>query len=195
MNHFSKVVGVILHPVVLSLIGVFIIVYKSKVSIEDAIFWTFLSGLFSLIIGIFVIVGVRKGFFNNLDVSNQKQRIILYPFVILVVILFGLLVYFVNGPSVLIQASIIFSASLMLLDLINSKIKASVHVASVSALSTGLIALYGLYFIPVFLLVPFSAYARIKGKRHTLKEAVVGALCGVILTVAGIFIVQLIEKI
>jgi hypothetical protein len=193
MISFAKIIGIILHPVVLALTGIFVIVQKNSQSLTEAIYWTFLSGLFSLIIGAFVLFGVKKGFFNNFDVSNQKQRVILYPFVILIVVMFGILVFATKGPVILIQSSIIFSLSLMLLDLVNSKIKASIHVASVSALATGLVLLYGLQYLPAFLLVPISAYARVTGRRHTLSEVIVGAVCGVLLTLGGVYIVQLLK--
>lgn len=190
MNFFSKFFGIILHPVLMCLIGVFIVVEQSTKSSSSAMIWTFISAIFALIVGLFVLLGVVKGFFNNFDVSNRKQRIILYPFVVVVVILFGLFVFLINGPEVLILASILFAASLILLDIINSKIKASIHVASVASLATGFVITFGISYLWVYFFVFLSAYARIVGKRHTKKETIVGALCGVVLTILGIFIVK-----
>lgn len=191
MKLFSQIIGIVFHPVLLSLLGVYLIVHSSTQNFQVAVYWTIISTFFAFLIGIFVYIGVRKGFFNNLDVSNRKQRVILYPFAIFVIILFGIFVFIVKGPFVLIESCIVFTISLLLLDLINSKIKASVHVASVAALVTGIITIYGYKYIPFYLLVLLSAYARIVGKRHTVNEAIVGAFCGILLTVIGIFVVQL----
>lgn len=193
MKFFGKLLGVILHPVVLVLTGVFIIVQGATGRVDEAIYWTILSSFFAFVIGAFVFIGVKKGFFNNFDVSNRKQRIILYPFAILVISLFAIYVYIVKGPSILISVSAFFVVSLAILDLVNKKIKASIHVASVAALSTGFILIYGLNYLLILLLIPLSAYARVAAKRHTVREVIVGAFFGIFLTLAGVYVVKLIS--
>lgn len=192
VKNIAKTTGVILHPVVLALFGVFLIVYNSTNDFQKAIYWTGLSSIFALIIGAFVMLGVNQGFFNNLDVSNRKQRVILYPFAILIVILFGIFVILTKGPLSLIAASVIFIIALLVMDLINHKVKASVHVASVTAFCTGIVFVYGINLLPVVALVPVVALARIVEKRHTLKEVIVGGFCGFALTMLGIYVVQFI---
>lgn len=191
MQLFAKTLGVVLHPVLLVLIGVFIVVQSTTGLVEEAFYWTLLSALFSLIVGVFVFFGVRKGFFNNFDVSNRKQRVILYPFAILVVLLFAFFVYLTRGPAVLITGSALFVIALAIFDIVNRKIKASIHVAAVAALSTGFLLLHGLNYSLILLLIPLSAYARVAGKRHTVTEVVVGAFFGVALTLGGVYIVKL----
>lgn len=192
MKNLAKIAGIIFHPVLLSLVGVFLIVYTSANDLQKAFYWTGLSSIFALIIGAFVMLGVNQGFFNNLDVSNRKQRVILYPFAILVVILFGFFVFLSKGPFSLIAASAIFIAALIVLDLINHKVKASVHVASATAFCTGIVYLYGMMFLPVFILVLIVGIARIVEKRHTVKEVIAGGLSGLGLTILGIYVVQFI---
>src|SRR3989344_111525 len=143
MKRFANIVNLVLHPITLTLPGVFLIVYQSTKDPSTAFLWTMLSVIFSGIVSLFVLYGVRRGFFNNLDVSNRKQRIILYPFIIVVVIFFIGFVYFLNGPSVLIKASALIIIALLILDLINMKIKVSGHVAVVSSLVVGLLYSYG----------------------------------------------------
>lgn len=192
MKQFAKVVTAIIHPVTLMVPAVFIIVYKNGESPSTAFVWTFIALLFSAIVGGFVLHGVKRGFFKDLDVSVRKQRIILYPFVIGVVFLFMILVLLAHGPKVLEYSSIIFMIALIILDFINRKIKASVHVAAISALVVGFIFIYGGWAILSLLLIPLVGWARVVLKRHTVKEVVVGAGCGIILSILGIVIVQLI---
>lgn len=193
MKLFPKIINVILHPVTITIPGVFLIVYKNTGSINDGFWWTFISLIFSAIVSLFVLYGVRKGFFTNLDVSNRRQRIILYPVIILVVILFSGFVYLVQGPKVLIEASLLIIASLIILDIINTKIKVSGHVGVVSAFVTGLVYAYGGISFFALALIPLVAWARIVEKRHTLQETIVGALSGIVLSLLAIFIVQLIK--
>lgn len=191
MESLAKVINVVLHPVTLTLPGVFLIVYQSTKDLNSAFLWTMLSVIFSGIVSLFVLYGVKRGFFNNFDVSNRKQRIILYPFIIAVVMFFIGFVYFLNGPSSLISASVLIIVALLILDFINMKIKVSGHVAVVSSLVVGLLYSYGNIAIFSIFLIPLIAWARIVERRHTLKETIVGAVCGILLSVLALYIVQL----
>jgi membrane-associated phospholipid phosphatase len=190
MKSFAKVVNVLLHPVIVTIPGVFLIVYKSTAEIQLALFWTFVSIFFSSTIGLFVMYGVKKGFFTNLDVSNRKQRIILYPFIIAVVLLFVGFVYIVHGPKVLVDASILIILALIILDTINTRIKVSGHVGVLSAFVTGFAYSFGGVSYLSLLLIPLIAWARITEKRHTLKETIVGAICGIGFTLLAIIVIQ-----
>lgn len=190
MLFFANTLTWILHPIVLVIPAVYLLTFNATGQTNTAIYWTLVSIIFSAIVSAFVLVGVAKGFFNNIDVSNRKQRVILYPFSVAVVLLFALYVYINNGPRILILAAILFVVALVTLDIINTKVKASVHVASVSALIMGIIYLYGGVSYLLLLLIPLVAWARIVQKRHTIKETIVGAICGIVLTITAINIVQ-----
>lgn len=190
MKLFANIIATILHPATLILPAVFLIVYKSAGGFHNALFWTFVSLIFTVAVGAFVLYGVKKGFFSDIDVSVKKQRIILYPFVVFITLLFTAVIYMFRGPSALIIASLLFIAALVILDVINIRIKASVHVASVSAIVIGIIFLYGGITFWMLALIPLVAWARIYNKRHTLKETIVGAACGIGLTLIAISVVQ-----
>lgn len=192
MKFIPKAVNVALHPVVITIFGVFLIVYKNTNNFVASIYWTFNSLIFMAMVALFVVYGVRKGFFNNLDVSNRKQRIILYPFIIAVVILFSAFVIVFNGPDVLVDAGVLIIIALVLLDIINTRIKVSGHVGVVSAFVTGLVYAYGGLALFSFFLVPLIAWARIVERRHTFKETLVGAICGITFSYVAISIVQLV---
>lgn len=192
MKRLARIVNVVLHPITLTLPGVFLIVFQSTKDLNSAFLWMLFSVIFSGIVSLFVLYGVKRGFFNNLDVSNRKQRVILYPFIIAVVMFFIGFVYLMHGPSSLIKASVLIILALLILDLINTKIKVSGHVAVVSSLVTGLVYAYGSVAFVSILLIPLIAWARIIEKRHTLKETAVGALCGITLSLLAIYIVQFI---
>ncbi len=193
MKLLANIVAYLLHPVTLTLPAVFLIVYTSTSDFNLSLYWTFLSVVFTGIISFFVLFGVKKKFFNNIDVSNRKQRVILYPVVIAVVLLFALFVYFQNGPRSLVYASCMFVAALIVFDIVNTRIKASIHVAAVASLVTGVVYHYGSSAYLLVLLIPLMAWARIVEKRHTLQETIVGGVMGVLFSFIAIFIVQFIR--
>jgi membrane-associated phospholipid phosphatase len=193
MKLLANIVAYTLHPVTLTIPAVFLIVFISTHNANLAFYWTFVSLVFTGVISTFVLFGVKKGFFNNIDVSNRKQRIILYPVVIIVVLLFGFIVYSLNGPRSLVYASCMFVAALILFDVVNTKIKASIHVASVASLVTGVVYHYGGISYLLIFLIPLMAWARIKEKRHTLRETIVGGIMGTVFSFIAIYIVQFIR--
>lgn len=190
MKLFANIVTWILHPIVLSFPAVFLIAYEAHGNLSEAFIWTCVSVLFSLLIIGFVLIGIKRGIFTNIDVSNRKQRVFLYPFAIIVVLLFGVIVYLFNGPYTLTAASICFVLGLIILDLINRKIKASIHVASVAAGVTGVVMAFGGFTYLLFLLIPLTAWARVVEKKHTPMETIVGACAGVSLTFVFITIAR-----
>lgn len=192
MGIIATIINIVLHPIVLSIPAVFLITLQTTDNISTSYYWTFLSFIFSGIISLFVFFGVAKGFFANLDVSNRKQRIILYPFSGVVVLLFALFVFTQDGPVSLVYSSIFFVIALIFLDVINRKVKASIHVAAVSSFVIGVIYVYQGASIFLLMLIPLIAWARIIQKRHTLIETIVGAISGICLTVISIYIVQLV---
>jgi len=193
MNLLANIFGWVLHPVLLTVPAVFLISYYSTGDIQASYYWTVVSLIFTAIVSIFVLIGVRRGFFNNIDVSNRKQRVILYPFSVVVVLCFAFFVYVQKGPVALVLSAILFVFALIVMDAINTRIKASVHVAAVSAIVIGLVFMYGGFAYWLVLLIPMVAWVRIYKKRHTLRETIVGAICGASFTLGAIYIVQLLQ--
>jgi hypothetical protein len=87
-----------------------------------------------------------------------------------------------NGPPVLFLAGCGVVVSIVAISLVNMKTKASVHVATVTALIFIVSILYGDVFLFFLLFIPLIIWSRVITKRHSLKEALMGGLVGVLLT-------------
>lgn len=190
MKLLANLITLILHPLILALLAVFLIVLRETGNVDTAFLWTCISVFFAAVISAFVLFGIKKGFFTNIDVSVRKQRVILYPFAAAVMLIFVFVLLFFNGPKFLLVGLVAFIISLGILDVINRKIKASIHVATVSALAVGIVEMFGLVAIPVLFAIPLVAWARVLEKKHTPKETIAGFLSGSILAIVGIFVVQ-----
>lgn len=191
---FAKLLSTILHPLILPVIAVFLVTQKEVGNVTLALYWSFLVVLFALVTAGFLLYGIKKGFISNFDVSVRKQRVIIYPFVTTMAMIFIGILYFLKGPQILQFGSIALVISLIILDFVNTKIKASIHVASVASLALSLSVIYGTWFYLFLLIVPLIAWSRVVMKRHTPRETVVGAICGFVLTLITIFIVQLVKS-
>ncbi len=78
----------------------------------------------------------------------------------------------------------------IIFEMVNKKLKASIHVAAVSAFLCVLALLYGGLFLFLPLLIPVIAWSRIHMKRHTFSEAVVGGSVGVGITIIIYLVVE-----
>ncbi len=190
MIKLAKFITFIFHPMVLVAPAVFFIILGSGGDYYLALLWSGITLVFELIVASYILLGIKKGFFSNFDVSKRKQRIYLFPFIILIGAVFFLSLLILNGPKVLLLAISYFIVALVIISLVNLKIKASIHVGSITAALISSIFFFGPIFTPVLVLIPIMAWARIIEKRHTLREAIVGFILGTILAFLGIIIVQ-----
>lgn len=142
------------------------------------------------IVFLFELYGVRKGFFSDLDVSKRKQRRPLFVFVLLMVIIFMLGIIYYKGPSELLIGGVYMIAGIAVFILVNKQIKASVHVASLSAFFISMGLLFGGLFYLGLLCIPLIAWSRVVLHRHTVSEVIVGASLGISLPVVVYLVIQ-----
>lgn len=190
MSIFAKLINFILHPIILIVPSVFFIITVTGGNIKTALLWSSIALSFVLFITFYILIGIKIGFFSNFDVSKRKQRIYLFPVILLAgaAFLFSLIIF--NGPRSLLFTLIYFLISVTILALVNLKIKASIHVGSITAATVGVVYFFGDKYLFLFLLIPIMAWARINQKRHTLKETIVGFSLGFLLAILSIFSVQ-----
>ena len=122
----------------------------------------------------------KKGTYTNFDVSDQQQRKGFYPFAITLFVVLLLVFWVFDFPKEVISKSLVFFGMVLLMALINLRLKASMHAGiafyiAVSVFSIGL--------LPGMLLLGFAmliSWSRLKMKRHTLLELIVGGFIGIV---------------
>lgn len=191
MKLFAYFISFILNPFIVGLVGAFVLVFRTMgYDSVYALKWTFFSFVFFSICVSFILFGRLKGFFSDIDISNKKERVILYPFLIIVTVLFLISIRIFGGPWILYYAVIGALIGFAIGGLVTPYIKASGHVATITAFVIPFVLRYGGLFYLMLFLIPLVAWARIIEKKHTLPETVVGGIIGGILTIGVYFIVQ-----
>ena len=182
MTSLAQVISFLFNPVMMLVFVPLFLVYKTTGDVILAFAWTVYTMIFLIAISFFVIYGVHKKIFTDLDVSVRKQRPTLFivGLVMAVVYLWGL--SFLNGPKILTFVTIGFIAGVLIMAVINTKLKVSFHVSTASALLFALAIVYQGYYYLTLLLIPAIAWARLRIKRHTLPETIVGAFLGILLS-------------
>ena len=179
----ARFISFIANPIFIILPIPYYLVHRVTGNTLYALQWTLFSALFMAIVGGFVWINVKRGRFSDLDVSKREQRPLLFLACLVISLWYMVGLILLKGPLVLffLTASIIFS--LIVISFINTEIKASIHVATISAVLTALSIMQGGVNLPILSLIPIIAWARMKIHRHTLSETVVGGVTGCLLTV------------
>ena len=181
MNLFARIISFISNPVLLSIPFSYALVFKSREDFLYALAWTFVSILFASLVGVFVVLAVRQGIFSDFDISKRQERTPVFIFTCLLSVLYFLIVFLLNGPRVLLIALGALLLGVIIADIINRKIKASIHLAVFSSFSVIMGILYGGIFWALLLIAPLVAWSRVKLKKHEPLETIVGGLVGIII--------------
>ncbi len=186
----ARIISYISNPLIIMLPTPFLLV--DKVSNNDiyALKWTIFSYVFIGMVALFVTIEVLFRIFSDFDISKKEQRPIFFSFVGLITFFYLLALFVLNGPKILFVAVFAAMAGLIAMDIVNKWIKASVHVAAISAFILSLGIIYGGLYMLGLLIVPLIAWSRVKTKKHTPMEALAGGTVGILVTI----IVYIISK-
>lgn len=190
INQTARFISLLFHPFIISVIATFLIVFKGTSSLIASLEWSLVAGIFTFTVFIFEYYGIKKGYFSNFDVSRRRQRAPLYTFVIVTLLVFILMLIVLRGPMQLIIGATCLTVSLLILSLVNMKVKASIHVAGISAFLLSMGIIYGGYVYLAMFLIPLVGWSRVKIHRHTIPEVMIGGGLGIFLTLLSYLVVQ-----
>ncbi len=180
MFRIAKMISFLGHPLIIGILYVMLMGFK-KLPPETAIL---ISGL---IVGIVLIpitlhnwLKSKNGSYTNFDVSDQKQRRGFYPFAIGLFTLVLILFYSMQLPRDVIWSTGLFLILLLLMAILNYKIKASLHGAIAFYIA---INLFEFGYAPGMFMLVFAlmiTWSRWQMRRHAFTELIVGGLLGII---------------
>lgn len=182
-NFIARTISTLFNPFLVLPPTLYLLIDKAANNDIYAFKWAIFSFIFMSIVGIFVAFGVILGIFSDMDVSKREERPLLFAFMGIVTILYLISLIAFNAPKVLLIVVFALCLGLLLIAIVNNKIKVSLHVATVSSFISFIAIVYGGIFLFAFLIIPIIAWSRVKIKRHTLLEAVTGGILGIALTV------------
>lgn len=182
---FAQIISTILNPIILLSPAPYFLVLRSTNNYELSFFWEVVSLIFILVFSFFILIGVEKKMFSDLDISKRKQRPLLFTFAIGLTAIYTVFLYFLSAPKILFIAIFTLILELVIFELVNRTTKASLHVGTVSAFATSLFIVYDGIFALAFLLIPLVAWARIASSNHTKQQTAIGATLGILITLVS----------
>ena len=181
MHTLARVISLVFYPLFIINLLPLLVLSKATGNSMEGLFWSCYSLTFSFLMGVFIYIGVKRGFFSDIDVSDKSQRGLLYRGAFILLVLFVVGLFLLHAPSemfTLVSGALI---SLIALRILTKYTKASIHTATTSAFSLLVGFLYGGVFHLLVLLIPVIIWARVKTGRHTFQQTLAGALIGILI--------------
>ena len=132
-------------------------------------------------IGIRTLWGVRKGTYTNLDVSDQGQRQKWFIATTLLLLVVTVIIWLTNQDRTLRLAVTCALVLLVTAQVVNTRVKASMHLAFHVFLGFLILHFNVIAGIVFLMFAPLLAWSRIHLKRHVWKEIIVGVILGAVL--------------
>jgi hypothetical protein len=188
MQKSAKIISILGHPL---LFGIAYVVFMSFNNLERKTAFL-VSSLVIFLVALPIIWNnwkkMRSGEYTNFDVSDRKQRMGFYPFAISLFTLLLLSFWFLGFPNEVIRQTLVFFVMILIMALVNLKIKASMHAGIAFYI---VMNIFGFGFLPGIIILIFAlavTWSRLEMKRHDFKELLIGALIGVVFGGIGLFV-------
>ncbi len=182
LKFIAQFISTVLNPIFLISPIPYLLVLKTTNNHDLAFFWEVISLIFILIVSVFILIGVEKKVFSDLDISKRTQRPLLFTFAIGLSAIYTIILYFLKAPNILFVVVFTLILGLIVFEMVNRITKASIHVGTISAFAASVSLVYGGIFYLTFFLIPLVAWARIKTHNHTKQQTVIGAVLGILIT-------------
>ncbi|MHB8595865.1 MAG: phosphatase PAP2 family protein [Ktedonobacteraceae bacterium] len=181
----ARYVSNILAPSTISLPFVLLVSLYHSRSTTSALLFACLT-LFFLTLGpmVYILIGVRKGWLSDVDVSRRTERAGPFLFGITSVALGFVLLRYVNAPKNLETLLLITTISGVIMLIVTLWWKISIHASSLAGAATMLTVLYGAAMLPTFLLLILVSWSRVVLRRHTTAQVIAGSLLSIALSVS-----------
>ena len=172
-----------LAPSTISLPFVLLVSLSHSRSTISALLFACLT-LFFLTLGpmVYILIGVRKGWLSDVDVSRRIERPGPFLFGITSVALGFVFLRYVNAPKNLETLLLITTISGVIMLIVTLWWKISIHASSMAGVATMLTALYGAIMLPTFLLLILVSWSRVVLRRHTTAQVIAGSLLSIALS-------------
>ncbi len=189
MKLVAKGISYVFEPVFFFLSMPFLIVYKQTQNAEYALKWEIFSAFFIVVGTLFIIYGKQTGLFSDYDVSKKEQRHIMYLVLFLLGLVYLSASIFFKGlffPLSIITVGIVLGV--VIFELVDYYLKASVHAGVITAWVVSMGILYGdIALFATVWMIPVMSWARISLKKHTPNEVITGIIIGTGITLGTFF--------
>jgi len=173
----AKITSTILNPFLVGLALIVLLAFESTSSVAEAIKWSLISLVFSilpvLVVILYLLYNER---IEGLSIKVRQQRGKIYLLASACAVVSCVVLLYLGAPSLLVACFVAGLSAVVIFMFINLWWKISVHTALVGGSVTVFIFLYGLAGAISVVLLPVVTWSRLELKHHTLAQVTVGAI-------------------
>ena len=180
----AKLISAVFHPLLTPAVAFLMLITTNEhLNLAEKVTSTVLAVSFACV---FPFVSIwyllQKGTIDSVDVGEREQRP--WPLTLASINYFlgFLLLSYVQAPELAQGLMFCYASNTLVVALITSWWKVSVHTTAMSGPLVALTYSLGPWVLPFFLLVPLVGISRVVLNRHTVGQVTVGALLGLVLT-------------
>lgn len=176
----AKYISIVGHPFVTIPVFLLIILFvREDIDNAKTLATMIIGGIFAPI-SLVTYIRVKRGKYTNLDVSDRRQRQRWFMLTTTLILIVTALLW-ITEQDILISIALTVSLFLMIVSqLLNTMIKASMHTAYHTYLGFVIFYLNSWIGVAFFLFLPFLAWSRVYLKRHTKPEIMAGLGLGIL---------------
>ncbi|MBU2563709.1 MAG: hypothetical protein KJ568_04590 [Actinobacteria bacterium] len=183
MNKFAKALSYIFDGTIISIPILIIICLVLVDNTTRALGWAVLCLTFAMIIPyLYIRILIRKKVLDDLHISNKEGRIKLLIITIISNIIGFSILYILKAPLFLEAMFLIVIISTIIFGIITYFWKVSAHTAWITFMVITFNILFGKWMLFLLPLIPMVGWARVKIKRHTVKQVISGSIISFITT-------------
>jgi len=181
-KNIAHVVSVLGHPLLTIPLYVALVMFGSE-DFKRASLNTFLIiGCVFIPVTVWLYIKSRNGSYTNFDVSDRKQRKSVFVFIIPILSIVTYILYKSDQASHVWQSMLFGLILLFILQVVNFRIKSSMHVSLNIYLSFLIMTVNYPVGIIVLLLTAPIGWSRVALGRHSLKEVLSGTIIGLLVS-------------
>ncbi len=174
----ERIISIIFHPSISTFLGfliIFLTICRNYFALFDIVlFFSFLPFLITLVMK-------KLGKISDLFVSKREERgkVII---IALLGYLLGSIILNLNSSPIFFYLSVAYIVNTIVILLISMRYKISIHVATITAISTALVVILGIKFMFFYVLAVIVGIARVRMKAHTIDQVLSAFILSTIIT-------------
>lgn len=182
---FASVVALVAHPVVIGTLGLLTVVSNTLIDpIQQLNYLALLALLTFAPAALYLFVHFKGNVGEMLELIEREARLVPYILMILGAIGAIIVLKVIDAPRPIFIMTVVLLANEIILGTINFWTKVSIHTATATFTSLTLGYLMGPVWYAMLFLVPLIAWARVRRKRHTIRQVAGGAIFAALITAA-----------
>ncbi len=173
------------NPFLLGLIVIPLFAFHDTETTADALKWTGISLLLSVVpVLVLIICMVKKRKLDGIFDNPRPQRYLVYGLASVLGAAGVLIMWLGKAPHLLFTTFLTGFIAIIVFMTVNFFWKISLHTAFISASATVLTIVYGPWGALTFLSLPAVAWSRIELNQHTSTQVLAGMMCAATITLA-----------